>query len=99
MATKMSNAELKRLLDTLDVDENGNVALSPDAISQIKSGLSSSQASVTYGKRDRNAKTVLKNRHEAEYRFYMDWQVEHANGAAENADEIPIYPPHDPRVS
>ena len=44
-----------------------------------------------YAKRDRHAKSKLKDRHKAEYDFYMAVQQQDMEGAAEKWEDIPDF--------
>lgn len=70
--TKLTPGQIKSMLEDLAVDEDGNVELSSDLIAQISESVGSGY-NQDYAKRSRDAASVLRMRHDPEYKFYLEF--------------------------
>ena len=80
---KLTPGQIKNLLEGLTVDDEGMVELSSDMIAQISESVGSGY-NQDYAKRSRDAASVLRIRHEDEYKFYLEYLKENP-GAEKSA--------------
>ncbi len=85
--TKLTPSQIKAMLENLDTDEDGNVEISSDLVAQISESVGSGY-NQDYAKRSRDAASVLRIRHDPEYKFYLDYLKE--NPGAEKND-VPTF--------
>ncbi len=74
MATeqKLTPGQIKTMLENLQTDEDGNVEISSDMLAQISESVGSGY-NQDYAKRSRDAASVLRMRHDPEYKYYLEF--------------------------